>query len=247
MSSIAQLKEVVNFLNEYLAVAEFDDASLNGLQVEGPSTITRVGFAVDASLESFEKAKENHCELLIVHHGIFWKNKEALTGLLYHRVKSLVTHNLGLYAVHLPLDKHPIVGNNAQLAKAFGLRDIHDVGSISVAGTTEKSIEEFIGIIKTTLHTKVSALPFGPQQVSKVAICSGSGVSQLHEAIAAGCDTFVTGDAAHIAAHPAKEAGINVIFAGHYATETLGLKALASELKQRFGVDVGFIDIPTGL
>jgi dinuclear metal center YbgI/SA1388 family protein len=246
---VAQLKAIVKFLDEALDITGIDDSSVNGLQVGKEKNISRIGFAVDASLETFEKAKESFCDMLVVHHGLFWKKNETVTGIMYDRIKFLLHNNIALYAAHLPLDKHPELGNNAQLAKMLGFTEISPMGDIEMCGTfeNEKSLESFALDIKSKLNTKVSVLPFGPSMIRRVAFCSGGGARHITEAIKEGCDTFVTGDSSHTIVHIAKEANVNVLFAGHYATETVGVKAVAMELKQRFDVEVGFIDLPTGL
>ncbi|MBW2999644.1 Nif3-like dinuclear metal center hexameric protein [Candidatus Woesearchaeota archaeon] len=255
MIRLIELRQISDFLDETLRVKEIEDNSFNGLQVNCTNKISRIGFAVDASMETFQRAKEAMCDLIVVHHGLFWKEESPLmSGPMYERIKFLLQNNIAVYAVHLPLDKHEAYGNNAQLAKMFGLNDLKDFGfyhgnAIGFQGELEqeKELEQFIQEIKEKLGSKITALPFGKKQIKKVGIVSGGASFAVAEAIEKKLDVLLTGETKHSAYHMAKDGNINVIFAGHYATETLGLKALAALLKQKFDIEVGFIDIPTGL
>jgi len=252
--NLAQLKQIVDFLDNELNTASIKDRSINGLQVDGSQEVRRIGFAVDASMEALNRARDAYCDMLIVHHGIIWDRPDTLTGNLYKRAKFLIQNNISLYASHLPLDKHEIYGNNAHLARLLNLRNLRGFGDyngnpVGFAGELgrEMEFEELIREAKEKLNTKITALPFGKRTVGTVAVVSGNGNACLKEAIAKGFDVFFTGETSHTSFHEAKDGAINVIFAGHYATETLGLKALAAELKQKFELEAGFIDIPTGL
>lgn len=248
------LTQIAEFLDETLGTEYVKDTSQNGLQVSREEEdIYRIGFAVDASLEAFERASSAGCDLLIVHHGLFWDKPEKITANMFKRIQFLIKNNLALYASHLPLDKHEIYGNAAQLAKLVNLRSIRPFGKyhdevVGFAGELdyEKNIIDFIQDIKEKLNTnKIKALPFGKKEVRTIAIVTGGGSFSLKEATDNGIDVLLTGETSHQSFHPAKEEKINVIFAGHYATETLGLKALAALLKEKFDIEVGFIDIPT--
>ncbi|MCR4403554.1 MAG: Nif3-like dinuclear metal center hexameric protein [Firmicutes bacterium] len=246
------LCQVVQHLDSYLRTDEIDDSSLNGLQVETDRDVTRVAAAVDASFSAFARAREAGAQLLLVHHGLFW-GKAPLRGPLYRRVKFLIDNEMGLYAAHLPLDMHPEVGNNAQLAKMIGLENARPFlryrGSlIGLVGEVEEtSLQDLASTVERCLGSPVKLLEFGKRKVVRVAICSGGAGSDLIQAVEAGADVYLTGEASHEAATLARDAGINVVFGGHYATETLGPKALARHVQDALGIPSVFIESPTGI
>lgn len=247
-----ELARITEHLDSYLRVTEIDDSSLNGLQVETDREITRVATAVDATLDAFARAHEAGAELLVVHHGLFWE-KVPLRGALYRRVRFLIGHGMSLYAAHLPLDMHPEAGNNAQLAKMIGLANAKPflryrgslIGLIGEVKAT--SVQDFAAMVERRLGSPVRLLDFGRPAITRVAICSGGGGPDLMQAVEAGADVYLTGETSHGAATLARDAGINVIFAGHYATETLGPRALAKHIEDTFGIPAAFIESPTGL
>jgi len=246
------LKEIVEFLDGELGIKDVEDSSNNGLQVEGKKEIKKIAFAVDACMEVFEKAKD--FDMIIIHHGISWDDSlKYLTGINYSRVKFLIENNISLYAAHLPLDKHPKHGNNAEFCRIFGLKHIHGFGDyhkqmIGFAGEKEIALKDFVKEINKKLNSSCKVFDFGKKQIKKIAVVSGNGGSSIvTEAVSKGFDCIVTGEAGHSSYHIAKEGNLNVIAAGHYATETLGVKALMNILKDKFDVEVKFIDAPTGL
>jgi len=246
------LKEIVEFLDGELGVKDVEDSSNNGLQVSGNKEVKKIAFAVDACMEVFEKAKD--FDMVIVHHGISWDDSlKYLTGINYSRTKFLVNNNISLYAVHLPLDKHPKHGNNAELCRIFELKHIHGFGNyhkqmIGFVGEKEISLNDFVKEINKKLNTSCKVFEFGKKQIKKIAVVSGNGGSaMIREAVENNFDCLVMGEAGHSSYHTAKEGNLNVIAAGHYATETLGVKALMNILKEKFKVEVKFIDAPTGL
>lgn len=248
-------EDLINYLDEYLELDEYEDSSKNGLQVEGPADVERVAFAVDSSLAGFQSAGELGADLLIVHHGLFWGDVEPLTGPLFKRVKALIEGGVGLYAVHLPLDGHGEVGNNVQLARILGVDVTGEFGeyrgaSIGIAGQPQSgSIDRdaFVDRVNARLKTECVVQPHGPAEVETIGIVSGGAINMIDQARDAGLDLFMTGETNHIFAHAAAEYGMNVVFAGHYATETVGLKALAEHLERKFGLETDFIDLPTGM
>jgi len=251
---MAKLSAITKFLDNELNIKNVKDMSLNGLQVSGQGEVKKIGFAVDACFDVFEKAKELNCDMVVVHHGILWDKVNPLTGPQYKRVKSIIEGNISLYAAHLPLDKHARYGNNIQLAGLFDLGNIKEFGEyheevVGFAGTLKKemNLRDFSDMVEKKLNTKCSVLDFGKKNVRTVAIVSGGGSSAVHEAIEKGLDIFFTGESTHGKYHFAKEGKINLITAGHYATETLGLKALQKLLGQKFNIQTVFIDMPTGL
>jgi dinuclear metal center YbgI/SA1388 family protein len=249
-----QRDELVAYLDTYLQIKDIEDASNNGLQVEGADHVSRLAFAVDASLAAFEEAQTAGAQMLIVHHGLFWSKPVLLTGIYRRRAQVLVDANLSLYAAHLPLDFHEEVGNNATLARWLNLEAIVPFGSYKghpagYAGRLGEScsLEEFVALLERSLgEPAVQVWPFGPAEVERVGIVSGGGASLLDQAAEAGVDVYLTGEMSHIYFHQAREVGLNIVYGGHYATETAGLKALAEHLTEHFGLETVFLDLPTG-
>ena len=253
-------EELITYLNDYLRVKEIEDSSQNGLQVEGPEEVTaenlaKVAFAVDSCQAAFKQAVVTGAQLLIVHHGLFWSRPFCLVGPLFQQVRTLIEGGCGLYAVHLPLDCHPQVGNNAELARLLGLKDTRAFGEyqghkIGIGGALEPPIPLDVLVERLTRATgepPVRVLAHGPAEVSQVGCISGFGSDMMDQVVDAGFDTFVTGETSHSFFHQAAERGLNVVYGGHYATETLGVKALARHLEEKFGLETTFLDIPTGM
>ncbi|WP_324664156.1 Nif3-like dinuclear metal center hexameric protein [Haloarcula sediminis] len=233
------------------------DASPNGLQV-GPADreVETVAVAVDAAVETIERASEAGADLLVTHHGIVWGSIERVTDSNYRRIAPLIESDLALYVAHLPLDGHQRLGN------AAGLADLLDLGNRAPFGrmggeyigqrgrlAEATALSELAADLEAGLATggqSVQTLDFGPETVEDVAIVTGSGVDWLGEAADAGADVLITGEGKQQAYHEAREAGINVVLAGHYATETFGVEALAS-LLEAWGPETTYIDCPTGL
>ena len=247
--------EIVNFLDEYLNVLAFPDKSRNGLQVEGKEEVEKIAFAVDACMDTFIKARAFGADMLIVHHGLIWGGIEYVRGLVQKRLKFLLENELNLYAAHLPLDLHPEVGNNAQLLKLLELEPREPFGSYN--GLNIGYISEFdepkpLPLVAQILVEKlktdyVKAYEFGVEEIRRVGVVSGRGGFAIPEAIEKGVNLFITGEFLHDDYHTAKEGRLSVIAAGHYASETLGVKALMPVLREKFGVKTVFIDNPTGL
>jgi len=249
-----RLYDLVEFLDDYLNVKEWEDKSKNGLQVEGREEVKKAVFAVDACMDVFVKAKELNADIVIVHHGLIWNGIESVKGIVKRRLRFLLENEISLYAAHLPLDAHPSVGNNAQLLNLIGASIKGNFGEyrgrpIGFWGEfdDERSIDEIARSLKTRLNADIRVLDFGTDGIKSVGAVSGKGAFAIAEAIERGLDLFLTGEAEHGVYHVAKECKINVIFAGHYATETLGVKALMNVVRERFGIDVEFVDVPTGL
>jgi dinuclear metal center YbgI/SA1388 family protein len=250
-----KLDELSTYLDDYLRINDFDDVSKNGLQVEGPEEVTKVAFAVDGCQASFEQAVTENAQLLVVHHGLFWDEPLRMVGPHFRRVRTLIEGGCGLYAVHLPLDAHAEVGNNAEMARLLKLRDKQPFGEyhgtqIGMSGELEPPLDmpALIGrIVKALGRPPVRVLDHGPEEAHRVGCVSGGAASMMAQAEEAGLDTYITGETSHAHFHEADERGLNVIFAGHYATETLGVKALARHLEERFGLETVFLEIPTGM
>ena len=246
--------ELVAYLDETLEVKTIADSSNNGLQVEGSEQITRLAFAVDAGLAAFKGADQAGAQMLIVHHGLFWDRPIMVTGVHRRRLKQLFDSNISLYAVHLPLDFHEQVGNNATLARWLELSHVSPFGEYkgSPAGVEGQLAEamplpQFVDYVERLLgQPAIKVWSFGPTTVRRVGIVSGGAASFVDSAAEAGVDVYLTGEMSHSYYHQAKELGVNVVFAGHYATETAGLKDLAGHLETKFGLETVFLDLPTG-
>jgi dinuclear metal center YbgI/SA1388 family protein len=244
---------LVSHLDEYLRISEIRDKADNGLQVEGAIEINRVAFAVDACLEAFRRADETSAQMLVCHHGLFWGEPMMLRGVHRQRVGYLLQRDISLYAVHLPLDVHPEVGHNVQLARLLGLQvtgsfgDYHGILLGVLAEAKEEiSLNRLVKDLEDGLNTRMTVLKYGPEKIKHVGIISGGAASLVDQAADAGVDLYVTGEASHGAFHQIAERQLNVVYGGHYATETLGLKALAEHLTDKYQLETEFYDIPTG-
>ena len=242
------IDDLIRALDELLDPAAFDDYGPNGLQVPGPSEVRRVVTGVSAQRPLAERAVELGAELVLVHHGLFWKFLPVgLTPVLAERLRPLFKHDVGLAAYHLPLDAHPEVGNNALLAEGLGCAEHEAFATIGRAGTFAGD-----GIAAAGLFARVEELTqrpplvfdTGPERVRRIAIVSGAGASRLPLAVAEGFDAFLTGEPSEHVMADAREAGIHFIAAGHYATETFGVRRLGDWLAARFGLEHHWIDIP---
>jgi dinuclear metal center YbgI/SA1388 family protein len=248
------LSKVVSFLDKELALSEFpDDESQNGLQVEGRGAVKRIGIAVDACEEVFRKAAEKDIDFLFVHHGIIWGGIKSIRGVTRKRIQALFDAGISLYACHLPLDGHPVYGNNAQILKLLsltkkGLFGLYHGRQIGCRGRTKKvlTVKQFRDQVDRSLMTRSTSIPFR-KNVRNVGVVSGGGWFAIQEAEKYNIDTFLTGEPAHSAYTLAEEMKINLIFAGHYATEVPGIKAVGRLLNKKFGLVVDYIDHPTGL
>ena len=247
-------KKLASFLDRELQLSAFpDDESANGLQVEGADAVMKVGLAVDACEYVFRKAAEKRIDFLIVHHGLIWGGIRSVRGVLKKRIKILLDAGVSLYACHLPLDWHPVYGNNSRILSALSIRRMGEFGEyhgkrIGYWGRTEKTLplKEFTRRVEKTLDTKASAIAFGGK-VRNVGVVSGGGWSAIYDAENLGIDTLLVGEPSHSAYTLAEELNVNLVFAGHYATETFGVRAVGEVLHEKFGLPVEFIDHPTGL
>ncbi len=249
------LKQITAALDEALRLADFEDDSHNGLQVANSGNVSRVCCGVDASLEFFKSAHELGADLCIVHHGISWGASLAtITETNYEIVSFLMKNDMALYAAHLPLDAHPILGNNACIAAALGLTDVdgfcnYHGNSIGRKGRLPEPLtfDDLCGRVQTlTPGGAFHALSFGPRLVNTIGIVSGGAAGEVSQAIDAGLDCYITGEMNLQAYHAAKQGGMNVIAAGHYATERFGVKAVGDFLSRTFKLPCDFInfDLP---
>jgi len=250
-----RLADLQVYLDQFLGIeAETADSpeALNGLQVANRGAVTTVAAAVDVCEATIRMAAEEKADCLLVHHGLFWGGLRPLVGPAYRRVAALVEHDIAVYAAHLPLDRHPKIGNNAVLAKMLGIRTEGEFGTyheapIGIWGELDIARDDLTSAIAAALRVTPRLLPFGPERVRRVGVITGAGGSMIPQAAAAGLDTLVTGEGQHWTYFDAEELGLNVYYAGHYATETVGIKALGEHVATKFDLPWVFLDHPTGL
>ncbi|MEO7360691.1 MAG: Nif3-like dinuclear metal center hexameric protein [Gemmatimonadaceae bacterium] len=256
----AALSDVVKALDTEMATVGVPDSSvaLNGLQLANSGRVTRVAVAVDASLASITAAANAGANLLIVHHGLFWGGLQPVVGKSYERMRALLANDIAVYSTHIPLDMHATLGNNVLLANTLGLKPSAPFArykgvDIGIAGESDEStaalVDRIAAYAATYGGTVRTSLPVANRVTRKWAICSGMGAGpeSLLEARNAGVDTLITGEGTHHTAVDSAEHDVCVVYAGHYATETLGVQALGRWLEQRFGVPWSFLLLPTGL
>lgn len=249
MPATAAITELIGFLDELLKPSEFDDYGPNGLQVPGRDRVASVVTGVSAGAELFERAAAAGADLVLVHHGLFWRGPpRPLDQAAKRRLKLLFDVEMNLAAYHLPLDGHPEHGNNALLAAGLGARRSGPfAGGIGAAAEFPDdgiAARELVARVRALTARDPLAVTAGPDPVRTLAIVSGGGQEYLTEAIAAGFDAFLTGEASERNFNDAREAGVHFVSAGHYATETLGIRRLGELLTDRFGVRHEFVDVP---
>lgn len=251
------LHELAAFLDSYLDVAgtASADRSLNGIQIaRGDGPVERVALAVDACAQTARRAVEWGADVLLVHHGLFWGRPIAIAGTHYTRLKVFLDGDMALYASHLPLDRHAEVGNNAVMARTLGLTDLIPFGeyhglAIGWKGLLPQPmrVDDVCAKLFGSVDSVLGVLPFGPDEVRSVGIVSGGAPDEVNQAIDEELDLYITGDASHTIYHRCLEAGISVVFGGHYQTEVWGVQALGDRLRAEFALETEFIDVPTGL
>ncbi len=239
--------ELAAYCHRLLNVDGFKDYAPNGLQVEGRETIHTLVTGVTASRALIERAIALKADAIMVHHGWFWKGEPApLTGMKGARARLLMRHDISLFAYHLPLDAHPELGNNAQLAGLWGITDeTEDPASLLRIGSLAQRVpvEDFLLMVERTLGRAPLHLPGGPDEVQRVAWCSGAAQKMLLQAAALGAEVFVSGEVSEQTFHEAAELGVHYVAAGHHATERVGIRALGAHLAERFELNVQFVDI----
>jgi dinuclear metal center YbgI/SA1388 family protein len=231
------------------------DKSLNGLQVDNDGgELRKIAFAVDANLETFKRAVESGAGLLFVHHGLFWGSPVPLTGNHRSRIRYLLEHNLGLYAVHLPLDQHQELGNNAALSALLGIKAPQPFGSyqgrkMGYQGLLKEplTVEEAAKRISFCGRPPLGIYPFGKEESISCAVVSGAYSKGAREAMEEGIDLYVTGEASHDIYHEILEGRLNMIAGGHYSTEVWGVRQVMERCAAQLDLDLEFIDVPTGL
>ena len=254
MTRTVRLRDISDYLDGQLRVREVRDDALacNGLQVENAGDVRQVATAVDACQAVIDQAAAGGADLLIVHHGLFWGGLQPITGRVRRRLAALLEHGLAVYSAHLPLDVHPELGNNVLLARLLGMEVEGWWGEylgapIGVRGQLDLPREALARRLEQALGFAPRLIACGPPRAARVGVITGAGGSMIEAAHRCGLDTFITGEGKHHSYFDAEELGVNVLYAGHYATETLGVRALGEHVAARFGVPCTFIDHPTGL
>ena len=248
------LSDIVSYTDDFLrisAVGDWDNA-LNGLQIENSGQITRLGASVDVSTRVLTDAAKKNVDLLIVHHGLFWPGLQPVKSAFRRQLQLAFENDIALYSAHLPLDIHPKTGNNAELVAVLGLKSaqpfLEEKGQpVGLKARASMPRSELIRKLRKALGGPVKVFGFGPKQTRMIGVVTGGAGSEIYRVAQENIDTFITGEAPHWAAIAAAEMGLNLLLAGHYATETFGVKALAAHLAGKFQLDWQFIDLPTGL
>ena len=245
---MAARDEIVAWADEYLDLPSYPDYGPMGLQVAGAEEVRKIVCGVSASRELFERAAEAGAQLVLVHHGLFWEKEPRAVGpLMRERLRALFDADLSLVGYHLALDAHPEIGNNALLCDELGVeRERRFADGYGFGGRLPESVP--ISALAERVHERLGRMPlvfsYGPELVERVAVCSGGAARYIAQASAEGYDCFVTGEADEPTKHAAKEGGVHFVAGGHYATETLGVRALAARLAERFGLAWEFVDLP---
>jgi dinuclear metal center YbgI/SA1388 family protein len=250
-TSLAAIVKHCDQLLRTKSIGDYDGAA-NGLQVGGLGPVTRIAATVDASLATVKLAIAAKADLLIVHHGLFWSPSYPWTGKKYELLRLLVENNLAIYSSHLPLDAHSKLGNNAQLCASLGLKNLKPFflthgQTIGFKSQTKMSRNELAIKLERATGVKPCIIPSGIDICEKIGVVTGGAGGDLKIAADEGVDTFITGEGPHWTFALAEELGLNVLYGGHYATETFGVKALASHLSKIFRLPWEFLDHPTGL
>lgn len=248
---MTMLRDILSLLDTTLAPGRFQDYCPNGLQVEGAARVRRVVSGVTASAALIDAAIARRADALLVHHGYFWKGEDArITGMKRARLNKLLAHDISLIAYHLPLDAHPVLGNNAQLARQLeltidgGLEPGNPQGLGNTATlATPVSVEDFTLHIEKMLGRSPQVIAGGPVQIRRIGWCTGAAQDYIDKAIALGLDAYLSGEISEPTVHAAREAGIHYFACGHHATERYGVKALGEFVQQKLGVQVEFVDI----
>jgi len=249
-----RLQHIVGWLDDVLGLKDFpDDSSANGLQFEGRADVRKIAIAVDACRYSIVKAAEFGADMLFVHHGLIWGGLKSITGAMKEKIALLARNDISLYACHLPLDAHAELGNNAEILKALGAEIGEPFGAyhgkkIGFRGVLPSAlaVADFAALVKSVSGGDVSVVSFGGD-VKNIAAVSGGGASCFGDVERSDIDTFVTGEPSHVAYLQAEEFCKNIVFAGHYATETFGVRAVGRRISEHFGIDTVFVEHPTGM
>lgn len=250
-TTIRRLADYCDTLLRLRDIRDYDGA-VNGLQVENRGGVKHIAAAVDASLATAQKAIAEGANLLLVHHGLFWSKRQPWTGKNFELMRLLLDQDLAIYSAHLPLDVHARFGNNARLCTSLGLRNFKPFFRmkdqfLGLQSTAALSRDELARRLANVTKTEAKLIPGGPKICRRIGVVTGGAGAEVKLAAGEGVDTFITGEGPHWTYALAEELGVNVLYGGHYATETFGVKALAEHLSRKFRVPWSFIDHPTGL
>jgi len=245
------LKTLVNYLDDYLEVGKIKDYCPNGLQVEGQGKVTKILGGVTASQALIDEAVRQGVDAILVHHGFFWKGERAeITGIKRNRLKALLENDISLLAYHLPLDVHPVVGNNTQLAKKLNLTITGPLEplaakSIGLVGELSEPMcaADFRVMVSQVLERDCMHIGDGKQQIHRIAWCTGAAQSMIDKAVDLGVDAFLSGEISEPTVHTARETGVHYFSAGHHATERYGIQALGHKLETEYNIQFQFLDI----
>lgn len=250
----ASLREFTAYCDTLLRTREINDydGAVNGLQAENRGSVSRIAAAVDASLATIRMAVEARANLLVVHHGLFWSKRQPWTGVNYELLRMLLDHDIAIYSSHLPLDMHPKLGNNAQLCAALRFKNTKPFFQtknqlLGLRANANVSRLALVQQLQRAVKDEVNLIPGGPEICRRIGVVTGGAGAEVQLAANEGVDTFITGEGPHWTYALAEELGVNILYAGHYATETFGVKALAAHLSKKFRVPWLFLDHPTGL
>lgn len=249
------LSQITALLDAELRIKEIKDASvaMNGLQVENDGLVSKIALAVDGSQKTIDDAIAAGADMLILHHGIYWSGLLPFTGWWKKKLMSCMAGNLAIYSAHLPLDMHPSLGNNAQMAQQLGLTNIspevdYHGTMIGLAGEFEGSIAELQAKFADITESPVTGFVHdATAPAGRVALCSGGAGDEIYQMHAKGYKCYLTGEENHWVRNAAQDVGMSILFAGHYATETFGVKALGRLLEEQFGLPTIYIANPTGM
>ena len=247
----AKLTEMLEHMNAYLQISEIQDYCPNGLQVEGRAEVSKIIGGVTASQALIDSAIEKQADAILVHHGYFWKGEDAaIKGIKRKRIASLLQHDISLIAYHLPLDIHPLVGNNIQLANCLGLSYVGPLEPLarrSIGIVTElaeaMSAHDFQAHLSSTLGREAQHIGNPSQMIKRIGLCTGAAQGMIEQAVALNLDAYISGEISEPTFHIAQETGISYFSAGHHATERGGVKALGDYLQDQFDIDFEFVDI----
>jgi dinuclear metal center YbgI/SA1388 family protein len=241
---VARRDDILRYADELLEVAKYPEFGTPGAQVLGADEVTRIVCGVSSSRRLFETARARGAQLVLVHHGLFWRNEPLLVDArLRGRLEALFAGDLTLAAYHIALDAHGELGNNVLLARELGI-DVDDrFAGIGAGGTTDTTLDDFVARVRDVTARDPLVFAHGPERIRRAAVGTGAGGYELLRAAREGYDLYLTGEAEEPNMHAAEELGIHFVAAGHYATERLGVQALAAHLAERFGLDWEFLEL----
>ncbi|WP_343595077.1 Nif3-like dinuclear metal center hexameric protein [Acinetobacter sp.] len=248
---MTSLSNILQWCDQTLKTAEFKDYAPNGLQIEGKGTVSKIMCAVTASLDAIEACIDQKADLLLVHHGYFWKGEPApITGMRGQRIKKLIQHDISLVAYHLPLDSHPQLGNNASIAELLELTDIepldpsekHPIGNIGYL-KQPLSPEAFKQLLSEKFNREITHLPATTQQIQKIGFCTGAAQDFITQAANQNCDAYISGEVSERTFYEAKELGVHYFACGHHATEQFGVQRLGQALSQQFNLEYAYYEL----